>query len=350
MSRRLVVGWLGLLCCAAALYGAAPTPPEQTPWLVAEPSGPWAGDRWTLVVALGGQDDDTTQVFERFRRLTADRGALLAVPLTRTEEAIDALLRGCQARYQLVPRALLAARGDLVDLALGLLVKGPDRFLGLLAIDGAPPAEVEPAAGPPLKVVLLVTDPVRAEANGNLAGSLRRAGAACAVETVAPDELPKFLAAAMTQLLPPPPSRRELRDPVTSVHLVAPPGWEFVRHDYFFAVAQPAGGQPELRVEIATGMLGKRSFEDYVAETGRTLKVDGIEVLENARLTPEDAPSLVHAFRFVDRRGAAPLAVYWVQVGHGPVLVSFRCAAAEDQLTAHLGELRQLALSVTFDD
>lgn len=316
--------------------------------LVSPPDGPWQAETWPLVIALGEDAEAVARLQRVFAPTVGHHGALLAALVPEDREQIIAAMREIAEHDPIrADQVIVIAERGKADWALAEMLANPTGVDGLILIDPAAaqsPAEV--AALPP--VVLLITDDERMEPNQLLAARLRQAGLSCALEPITVDELTTFVGAALTELLPDTPPCVTLHDPVTGADLKAVPGWEFVRDDFFFAIARPADVADGPRIEVATGLLGDRSFEGYVEQTQEALRAKDIELKESTRVTPPDAPSLAHAFYFIDRREKEAKQVYWVLVGHGNRMVSFRSVAPHGELTDYYDQIRNLALSVTF--
>ncbi|MCC7494393.1 MAG: hypothetical protein IT204_18695 [Fimbriimonadaceae bacterium] len=347
-----------LLLLQVLANAGAPTPtppvggPEAVGAQVVEPTEPWRTEPWPVVVALVDPGSSLDPAVSFFSRFTRPRGALLLVLPGGDEEALDAALRQVVHDYPVTAHnVVLLARADLAEWARAETLRRYQQVAGLLSIDA--PALTLPAGLPgraDLKVALLVTDPRLLEANRQLAEDLRRKAVPCALQLLNATELPTWLTAALAEVLPPAAPRGELRDPVTAARLVAPPGWEFVRRDGLLAEARPVGTRDGLRVEIASGLLGRRSFESYVESTSNALHDDAIELIESTRLTPPDSPTTAHGFYFLDRRGAAEVAAWWALVGRDNRIVSLRCTAPRGELAPRYDQVRQLALGISFED
>ena len=355
---RSAIGWLSLpfLLTSAMVRADGPVAPAAEPpplpaYRVSEPNGPWQDETWPLVLVLTLPTADLGQVEQAYHRMTGERGALLLVTPGGDLDGLERLLQVMRLDYPLKPQMVIAARDKMADWARDRALAWQDQVGGLLSID-APVTELPkaPAGRVDFRAVLVVIDPARYEANERLMQKLLGIGVPCAFRQIQLFEVNRYVAAALDHLLPPPTPKTELYDPVTRSHLTCAPGWEFVRDDFLFAVARPAGDPDGPRIEVATGLLGKRSFEGYVAATYEALQADGIDLVESVRVTPPDSPSLAHAFYFIDHRGPTEQAVYWLQVGYGPRIVSFRSVGPREEVAERFDQIRQMALSVRFDD
>ncbi len=347
-------GPLRWLVLAAALLPALRVAAEPAPLplhRVTEPRGPWQDETWPLVVVLTASAADLAQVEQAYGRLTTARGALLLVATGGDTDGLQRLLELVRLDYPVQPGMVIAARDQMADWARDQALAWHEQVSGLLSIN-APVAELpkSPPGRVDLRAVLLVLDPALYEANERLMQKLLALAVPCALRQIQVVDINRYVAAALDHLLPTPSPKTELYDPVTRTHLSCVPGWEFVRDDFLFAVARPIGDPAGPRIEVATGLLGKRSFEGYVAATHDALQADGIDLVESVRVTPPDSPTLAHAFYFIDRRGTTEQAVYWVQVGAGARIVSFRTVGPQDELAERFDQIRHLALSVRFDD
>lgn len=317
---------------------------------VTEPQGPWRADHWPVVVVLTPPATDPAPVAQAYARLTRSRGALLLVCPGGDLPTLRRILERVALDYPTRPGLLLAARDQLADWARDLALAMPEQVTGLISINA--PVETlprAPAGRVAFRAVLLVLNPDLYDANDRLLQKLLAVGVPSALRQIQVVEVNRYVNAALDHLLPPPPSQTTLYDPVTKARLDGVPGWEFIRDDFLFAIARPTDHPAGPRIEVATGLLGERSFEGYVAATSEALQVDGIELLESGRITPPDAPFMAQAFYFIDRREGERQAVYWVQVGAGSRIVSFRSVGTPEELTARLDQIRQLALAVQFD-
>ncbi len=339
---------LGVLLLLLAL---PVTGQETVPCLAVAPREPWRAERWPLVVLLVEPGGELRPAADQMGRLTQTRGALLMVLHGRSEEALRQALHQVEQVYPVADGGIyLMARDAMAEWARQVALRSGFAVRGLLTVD-APAIEVPRGQGRSgLKVAMLVVRPERAAANQRLAGELQRRDVPCALAVVKDSELNLYIGAALTQMLPGTPARREVFDPVTRATMKAPDGWEFVRHDYLFATAhRTTVGGPH--IEVATGTLGKLTFDGYVDATLSALREGGIELFESVRLVTPKPTLNAHAFFFLDRRQPNQAQhVYWVQVAHGPRIVSFRCAASREELTTWQEAIRNFALSVAFDN
>jgi len=343
--------WFWFAVALLPLVGVSADEAPLPTYRVSEPKGPWQDESWPLVLVLTLPTADLQQVEQAYARITNARGALLLVTPGGDSDGLRRVLDLVCLDYPVRPGMVVAARDDMADWARDQALAWHEQVAGFLSIN-APVVELPkpPSGKVDLRAVLLVLDASLYEANERLMQKLLAFGVPCALRQIQVVEINRYVAASMDHLLPPPSPKLELYDPVTRAHLTCLPGWEFVRDDFLFAVARPVGEPDGPRIEVATGLLGKRSFEGYVAATNEALQIDGIELVESVRVTPPDSPMLAHAFYFIDRRGDEEQAVYWVQVGAGARIVSFRSVGPADELLARLDQIRQLALSVKFDD
>lgn len=341
--------WLCVALLPLARLRAADGPLPN--YRVSEPKGPWQDESWPLLLVLTLPTSDLMQVEQAYSRIAGKRGALLLVTPGGDADALRRLLDLICLDYPVRPGMVVAARDQMADWARDQALAWHEQVSGLLSIN-APVEELPkpPAGRVDLRAVLLVLDAERYEANERLMQKLLAVGVPCALRQIQMVEINRYVTAALDHLLPKPSPKSELYDPVTRTHLTCVPGWEFVRDDFLFAVARPIGETDGPRIEVATGLLGKRSFEGYVAATYEALQGDGLDLIESVRVTPPDSPMLAHAFYFIDRRGGEEQAVYWVQVGTGARIVSFRSVGPQDELAERFDQIRQLALSVKFDE
>ncbi|NUQ01811.1 MAG: hypothetical protein HUU35_18350, partial [Armatimonadetes bacterium] len=279
--------------------------------------------------------------------LTRDRGALLAITPAGDERRLLDCAQTLAAEQPLDPRAtVVVAVGDLGDWAADVVLRQATGFSGLVLLDA--PLNVPPRGNgrPGLQTCLLVAEQGRAAAAERLAERLRLQDMPAAVQRLGKAEVASYLGASLTHLLPPPPPRLTLRDPTTGASLSAPEGWEFVRDDFFLALARPRGGQGPTRIEIASGRLGERSYQDYFQATLKSLRIDGITLHESAELGVTGAAA--RTYHFTDRRAGRTRSVYWVQVATEDRLVSLRGVLPEADREL-LAAVRALAASIRFE-
>ncbi|MBI2298598.1 MAG: hypothetical protein HYU66_06540 [Armatimonadetes bacterium] len=357
MSRRLTAAWI---LSAACLWGwpafARPDVEEGRDYVLAPPDPAWSEPDFPLVVVIAEPGRPLDAVMRTYRLLTAPRGALLLVMQGGDAAKLAEALLAVRKQFSVRPNAtILIGRDKMAAWARELVLQQRDVFAGLIAIDdpGIPADLPEGADGLSSRLrqaaCLLVSDAKRLVGNQEVYKKLLAKGFSAALTAVPPEQLLGQLGAALNTLLPVPAARTELFDPVTKVLLRAIPGWEFVRSDQGLAVAQRQDNPQAFKVEIAAGTLGKRSFEDYVGATRGTLQGDGIELLEDQRVTRPEAPVLMHSFRFTDRRDGPERAVYWLQLGVGNQLISFRGVADPMQFAALQQAVNMLANAMSFN-
>lgn len=360
--RTTTHGWslvAGSLCLALSLFtggvaraqlGAGPT------YLLVPPDETWRAEHWPVVVVAGEPGTALEDLAQRYGPLAAARGAGLVALQGGDPQRLDEALADVAARTAArLDAVLLLGRGTMAAWARELVLAFPTKYSGVIAIDD-PGGVAELSDGAKQLVdklqraaCLLVSDPAQLGLALKLHDQLLAQGLATAIEQVTPEQLVTRVGKALTALLPAPPSRLELFDRVTKATLKAPPGWEFVRSERFFALARPTDQSNDPVVEIATGGLGKRSFESYVEATRQALSVDGIMVLADERVTPAEAPVLVHRFYCLDTRAGRDRAVEWFQVGRGADLLSFRGIGSLEAVDARRDAVRELALGVRFE-
>lgn len=351
--RRRVGGCVWYLALWAAAAGAQVE--EGRDYVVVLPTETWRAPQWPMVLLTLPPGANLAEAARTYGPQAAVRGALLAAleggDLARVNAVIDRL----RASYPVRPDSvLLIGQGEMAAWARQQVLAEPRLFSGLVAIDDpGPDPSLLGAIGRAVSKIrqaacVIVSDAARLAGGKHVHDLLIGHGLAVALRHIEPGQLVEQVGRALTALLPSTPPRTELVDEVTQARLTALPGWQFVRDDLFLAVALPPPGAPTLRVEIAAGSLGQRSFDDYVAATQQALAVDGIEVLGQDDL-PSPAPHVrIHAFRFDDHRTDPPHSVYWVQLGYGKSLLSFRAVGDPGQLDSLVDAVRQLALNVVF--
>jgi hypothetical protein len=364
--------WLAAACALAhaalgVTTGSAPPPPgnpapaagprEGHDYLVDPPDPLWRAARWPVVAALVAGNDEMAPTRDFMRKLTRQRGALLVTLAGGDESRLATVLHQVAQTWPTVPeQTLLLGRDAMGQWAWRQVLRHGGLYAGVIAIDSPVPDALDPLPGQATvtlgKACLLVTADERLDPNHRLEQALQRWGLSAAVVRVSrPQDLNLQLGAALTAELPPTPTRTEVVDPLTQAHLTAPPGWHFERRDGFLAVARPDDDASALAVEIHSGKLGRRSFDDYVDITRHALSGKWMQLLSSERLSAPDAPVLMHVFCAIDRRGDNDdRAVRWILVGNFDRLVSLRVAGPAEQLDAHAEDLRKLAAAITFDD
>ncbi|MBI5835123.1 MAG: hypothetical protein HZB16_22690 [Armatimonadetes bacterium] len=356
---------------AGALWAVAPATPglpkEGTDYLVDQPDALWRGDKWPVVVSLVPRAELMTAQSNRLRALTSPRGALLITVPSGDEQRFATIVhQALESHTTIHSDIILASVPNTADAkqpgsgwdvagawAWQMLLRQPTLFGGCLLVDAAVPEVLEPvpgqAANTPGKAVLLVGQADRLDGNTRLQQTLERWGLTSVVRAAKPEELPAYLGASLTALLPATPPRTQLRDPATGALLKAPPGWHFERRDGFFAVARPDKADDPLVVEVVTGSLGRRSFETYVADVRKYALTDKwIEIVASRRLPVPDDAFLLHDYEVIDRRGNTERTISWYLLGFADKMVSFRAVGPVDLLTARAAEIQALAQGVVF--
>lgn len=368
-GRSCLVG-LALLASSALLAVAPATPglpKEGVDYLVDQPDSLWRGDRWPVVVALVPRPELMATQSARLRHLTSPRGALLLTLPGGDEQRFPVMLHQALENHPTVRGGVILASvpdaagarqpgsgWDAVgSWAWRMLLRQPTLYGGCLLVDAAVPELLEPvpgqAADTPGRAVLLVSRPDLLDGNHRLQQTLERWGLTSVVRSTKAEDLSAHLGASLTALLPATPPRTQLRDPATGALLKAPAGWHFERRDGFFAVARPDKADDPLVVEVVTGILGRRSFESYVADVRKYALTDKwIEIVSSRRLPVPDDAFLLHDYEVIDRRGNAERAISWYLLGFGDRMVSFRAVGPVDLLTARAAEIGALAQGVVF--
>jgi hypothetical protein len=361
--------WLLLVQCvwlsAAVAVGpqggarepAAPGPVrEGHDYRVVVPDELWRAERWPLVAVLAAGPTDLKPLTETYAKLTRPRGALLVVLPGGDEVKLQSIVNSVAAAHPVDPQqVILLGRDAMASFAWRQMMGHSRIFAGFVAIDCDVDDAIEPVPGQlpntPGRAVLLVLNRDRLPGNHRLFEAMRRWGMECNVPALTgADQEKAHLAAALTAVLPPSPARSTIADPNTRAGFRAPDGWQFERRDGYFAIARRADEPSGAVVEIQPFTLGKLDFEKYVTLTAKELQQPGLETVENERVTPDDAPTLVHAFRALDRRGEEERSIYWLLVGEGDRMVSLRAVAPTGMLSPHLEAIRQMALGVTFGE
>ena len=355
-SRWLLPVALLLALSAVPVWPREPLQ-EGRDYVVVVPAERWRAPQWpvvTLVIEPGG---DLAGASRSYAGLTSGRGALLlAIEGGDVDRVLTALDRVRESYSVRTDVNVLVGRDAMAAWAREQVLRLPDVFSGLVTIDDpGRRLEIEDQVRRTMERVrqaacLLVVDAAKAIENRAAQGQLLEHGLAAALREVRPEQLFGYLGGAFDALLPSAPPRFELFDEVTNATLKAPPGWQFLRHDRFFAIARPIGEAGGPRVEVATGGLGHRSFDGYVEATLKALSAADIELVESLRLTPADTPVAAQSYRFVDRRGGPGRTVYWIQVGRDRDLVSFRAVGPPGSLDDRIEPIREMALSVRFPE
>lgn len=340
---------LAVLACALVHAPAAVALEQGRDFFYAAPSDTWAGERWPVVVAVASPGDDLRQVHESIAALVAERGAFLVTLVGGESGRLQALVDRAFEQNPLIPGStILVGQGGMALWCRDEMLRLQRDVAGMLAINPTIGLPTRVAIGPPQSAIILYSDERRKNPSLTMAQELKLQGLRCAAEQVKPEEMLFAIGEALTALLPPTTPRQQLHDPRTDAWFNAIPGYQFVRRDGLFALAEPTNNGVGPRIQIATGGLRGQTFDDYLAQTEKSLRVDGIRIVKQESLSAEGAPIRARAFYFVDQRTRQAFAVYWIQLGRDGQVVSLRSVAPEGQLEPYLHLIRELAMSVTF--
>ncbi len=327
------------------------------------PEGPWTSAETPLVVALAPAGDDLETLETHLSPLTRERGAALLTAVGGDDLRLAAVVNEITGEHKLpqnnvilayVPLNSNAAWDSLGVWTWQLLLRQPSLYGGCLLVNPPAPENPEPVPGqgPTTSgsAVLLVTRPDRLESGQALQQALARWGLQTHIQIVRPEELGLYVGAGMSALLPASAHLSELTDPSTKAHFKAPEGWHFERRDGYLAVAINEAWPDDVMVELVSGMLVDRTFEDYVAEVGNVaLRADWIELTDTERLPPPREDYLLHRFTAIDRRGYVPHRIQWYLVGSGDRIVSLRAVGTAEALNQVQADLQQMVNGVVFD-